>query len=342
MSIARVLVPLFSAAASLLFADVARAEEPTDGAHAREDVHAAIVFAKREDAIVTRLRHELSGLGLEPAVIVADAPCSDPRVSREMMARSTTIVLCVDDDGITPWGLDGSSATPRERVSWSESPPSPADLAIVQVTEDVRAQALAQHAEAGDRAFVTSIAPEIDRLRPPPYVRPPDETARATLRAGIGLFGDVGVGEPPLTTAELAVEARIHRRVLIAVTGLLPLSSSRESDLADIRAGAFEVGALVPLTMPTSRFIPKLGVSTGVVALYANPLEHVGRDETLFSPLVAANASLSLRLYGPVRLAVGGQMGAMLSQMVVRVDGDQYRFGWSFYSLTSALEVQIL
>jgi hypothetical protein len=337
----RALVPL-AATAAFLFADGARAEETSEAAHASQEPNAAIIFARRDDAIVTRLRHELSGMGLDPSVVVSDAPCVDERVSREMVARSTTIVLCVGDDGITLWGVDGSKATPRERVPWSDSPPSPADLAIVQATESVRAQDLAQHADAKDQAFVTSIAPEIDRLRPPPATRPRDETARATLRAGIGLFGDVGVGEPPMTTAELAVEARIHRRVLIAVTGVLPVSSSRVVDLVDVRAGALEVGPVIPLTSPTSRFIPKLGVSTGFVALYSTPLVPTGRAETLFSPMVAANASLSLRLYGPVRLAVGGQIGSTLSQMVVRVDGDAYRFGWSFYGLTSALEVQIL
>jgi hypothetical protein len=120
------------------------------------------------------------------------------------------------------------------------------------------------------------------------------------------------------------------------------VSSSTEVGMAQIRAGALEVGPLVPLTSPTSRFIPKLGVSTGVVVLNGRSLLPTGRMETLFSPLVAANASLSLRVYGPVRLGVGGQIGSTLQQMVMRVDGDSYRFGWAFYGLATSLEMQFL
>jgi hypothetical protein len=329
----RVLVSLVATTAFLL-TNAARAQEPQSN---------ALVIAKRDDAVVTRLRHELSGLGLAPSLVVVDAQCSDALVSREMVARATSTALCVDEDGITVYGREGDAAAQREHEPWSSTPPSPSDLAIVQAAEAGRAQDFSLHAEAKDQAFVTSIQPEIDRLRPPPSPEHTGaETARALIRTGLGFFGSP-IRQEPMLSGQLAVEARLHPRVSVVVSGEIPLLAIPFGSLVETRVGALEAGVAVPLTAPTSRFIPKLGVSTGIVALYSHSMLLTGRAETLVAPLVAVNAGLSMRLVGPVRVSLGGQLGAMTTRMTVFVSNtDVYDFGWLTYGLTSALEVQFL
>jgi hypothetical protein len=336
---ARAVFVAFVAATACLLPSVARAAGTSADARAGHEEHDALVFAKHDDAVVTRLRRELSGLGLQPSVIVDDENCASARVAREMIAHSTTAVLCVEEDGITIWALDPATtiAMPREHVSWTASPPSPEDLAIVQAAEAARAQDLSQHAEAKDAAFVTSIAPEIDRLRPPPA---PGlvEAAPGAVRAGVGgLGGSSGAN----STAEVAVEGRIHRRVSVVVSGDIATSPNVYFHLAQMRTASFEVGIVVPLTAPSSWIVPKVGVSTGVVALNSQSMLVSGRTQTLFSPLVVGTASLSIRIYGPVRLAAGVQLGTATAPMVVRVaTAENYNFGLPLYGAMTGLEMQ--
>lgn len=330
-----------------------------------------IVAGPEADPIANRVHKELSSMGFEPVRVDDAAACSRGAIAAWIAEMHASGAACSDGTAVTVWVSSRSGLRIADTVA-----PSATDTDSGPELVAVRA---AEVARASLEISASEPDPEPPPARPPVWTSSPPSAAvdaaeklpRApaplprtpTLAVATGIGALMGADA---TVPGLAMELdfRVAPSLALAVRADLPLQSTgiaTSHATFKIAPAVFGAGVLVPLLPPESFIVPRLGAGAGVVWLRSESIDEPaplviprgstspsfsssssgasGRDD-IFSPLIYANAALSMRVAGPVRLVVDGLLGTTAYRMVVRDAGTHVAYwGVPFGTLAMRAEV---
>jgi hypothetical protein len=266
---------------------------------------------------------------------------------------------CSDGDQIGVWVSDGVTVRLRDVVVTRDDADRGSESPAVRVAEVTRASIALRDAEKDPvSAAPPAETPAVIVTQPTAHdavvqTRPPP---RAPIRRAPLFIGSAGVSALMGVDAQVAalsaqVEVGVFRNVALAARLEYP-SDSRTltpgNSLIRVSPAFVGLGASVPLTTPSSFFVPRFGGGLGLAWLHAKELvlpsggpatKIVGEDGA--SSLAAyANAGVSMRLIGLLRLTADGLFGATASRLVVRDQGTHAAYwGQPFGAVALRLEV---
>jgi hypothetical protein len=188
----------------------------------------------------------------------------------------------------------------------------------------------------------------------------PRTTSRVVFGAGLSSLMST---DATVQTLSGDIELGVSRSVSLALRAEIPVNhDSIASGVAGatVTPGLVGLGVVVPLTAPSSLVIPRLGGGFGVAWVEATGTTGPGAEtpvapgqapmvsssgqktDNAASAIAYADAAVSLRIVGPLRIAADGIFGASASRIVVRGGGEQLAYwGRPFGALGVRAEIQL-
>lgn len=348
-------------AAAALFASAVARAEPAPPAR-------VVVAGPPDDAIAARTEQELRAVGFDPVRVDAADGCSRASVLAHMEEAHATAAACSDGSSIGVWTSDARGARIRDVVVARGTDTHDRDVAAVRAAEVVRASvelpddppppARQEPSAATELPIEPRTAETVDlRTAKPAPTAPPTYTATFIGASGISaLLGadakvpaidakiDVGVSR----YASLAFRFAYPTNAATATRETAAQLGSTTTSVVQVRPGIAGAGVDVPLARPSSFIVPRVGGGFALVWLQAQGVAVLGgpssspTSETATSPAMYADATMSMRVYGPMRVALDGMIGATASRLVARANGTKVAYwGQPFGAFGAHVEVQV-
>jgi hypothetical protein len=352
-------IVLFVASISLATTGAVFAAEPT-GPPTNTKPHRVVVAGPQEDAIATRIQKELTALGFETIRVGALDGCARSAVVVAATDSDAVAAACSDGDQVGVWVADSNGLRLRDVVVAREEGDRARETTAVRAAEITRAT-IAMHDAEEEKSSPPRATSTARRPAPAQWDTydhggvSPIKPAAAVSRRAPAFVGAAGVSSLLGVDASVAafsgqIEVGILRNVAAAARLEFPMESSTISNAANIQVAPAFAGVCpnFPLSAPTSFIIPRLGGGVGIA--WVNALRPAGSNnegrptsegkDTTASPAFFANAGLSMRIVGPLRMAVEGAFGTTTSRMVVRNEGNAIAYwGQPFGALSLRMEL---
>ncbi len=323
-------------------------------AHA-EDRRRVIVWGPHEDVVAARVEKELGAMGFDVVRAEETADCSRRSVAAHLRDEGADAAACSDGDSVAIWVAEPAGARLRDVIVLRDDDAHAREVAAVRAAEIARASL--------ELAEPPPPPPPSEPAIVPTRELPPDRASRRPRRIPLLLAG-AGVGanvNSSATSATLGarLELGVHRYVALAVRGDIPLTSTLvpvttlDGSSIGVSSGFAGAGVSVPLAPASSFFVPRIGGGFAVLwvnvtssTIVATPdggttTQHQSNGQTSAGAYV--DGALSLRMYGPLRVAADGAIGATPTRIVVR-DGQLANvasFGRPFGALGLRLELEL-
>jgi hypothetical protein len=334
-----------------------------------------LVAGPSKDPVTERMLNELRAMGLDPVRSGAAEGCARAAVLAAISAADADAALCADGDSIGIWVREPDGLRLRDVIVTSDVDPAARDVAAMRGAEIARASLELLEAASQDPPARAAMkpAPASPAPGPPPA---PEDTPPDADRGTVAASGEdssarrtprlvVGGGISTLLGADASVGA-FGGQVEVGVTRFFSLAARIEwpferhklhvsSGTVAVAPALMGLGVTVPFARPRAFMIPRVGGGAGAVRLDAEAETFfdvrppggtapntLPQAETLWSPALYGSAGLSMRLAGPVRLAVDGLFGATAHRMVVRtpVRHEAY-WGRPFGAIAMRVEVLV-
>lgn len=334
-----------------------------------------IVAGKQGDALTDRVQKELGAMGFEVVRVEAGEGCSRSAVSSHVRDAAANAATCTDGDAIGVWIIEPAGLRLRDVIVARTPDDAQRDMAAVRAAETARASMEAVDQEAEAKALSgAKPTPPPPSATPAPTVanapanadRPVGAPAKKDIRktpvfvGGVGLSTLMGV-DASVAAFSAEAEIGITRWLAIAPRLELPIEDRNLNGTPNVkvRPGFTGIAAVIPVLHPGAFVIPRFGAGLGGAWLNAEaqpasftrfeqdgsfntfPTSTAGTDNT-WSLAAYATAGLSMRLFGPIRMAVDGVFGSTFARLVVRTQGtDRAYWGAPFGTLALRIEALI-
>lgn len=320
-----------------------------------------VVAAAPGDPIGDRLEKELTALDIRTDRVDDANHCARVVVGARLQEKSGWVAACSDGEMIRIFTRDASGNV-RFRQVVAESPDADEPASRVALRAAEISRAILEHG-AGDAdpppTFVTYDKSEtagIDRVVLPPAgdasstPRRDERTPPWLLSAGVSRLMGVDVGANALSAK---VALRVAKQAMLGARLDLPIGQGAAGQyftptwgLVSTTMKPIVLGMTVdlPLVDASSRFVPTLSAGLGAVMLDVSAAPYGGSFTKERDLLATAQANVgaggSLRIYGPVRLAVDALIGTTLQRLTLSVGGDDVAsWGQPFGALAMRIEV---
>jgi hypothetical protein len=333
-----------------------------------------LVAGPSKDPVTERMLNELRAMGLDPVRSGAAEGCARAAVLAAISAADADAAICADGDSIGVWVREPDGLRLRDVIVTNDVDPAARDVAAMRGAEIARASLELLEAASQDppARAASNPAPASPAPGPPAAEEMPPDADRGTVAAR----GEdssarrtprlvVGGGISTLLGADASVGA-FGGQIEVGVTRFLSLAARIEwpferhrlhvsSGTVAVAPALMGLGVTLPLARPRAFMIPRVGGGAGAVRLEAEPETFFDvrppggtapgttpQSETLWSPALYGSAGLSMRLAGPVRLAVDGLFGATAHRMVVRTPARHEAYwGRPFGAIAMRVEVLV-
>ncbi|HEY8078095.1 MAG TPA: hypothetical protein VIF62_28405 [Labilithrix sp.] len=315
-----------------------------------------VVSGPQNDAVAARVVKELVAMGFDVVRAPDGADCTRRAVAARLRDEGGDAAACSDGDSVAIWIAEPAAPRLRDVVVVRDDDAHSREVAAVRAAEIARASLqLDEPAPLPPPTREPELEPASSLPVPADRATPPTSQRRtATLLAGFGVGTAINPGAT-VGTLTGRIEIGVLRHVSLALRADIPFDA-RNLDVSStatspIKASSGFVGAGVsfPFLPPSSILVPRLGggfallwvktTSTGIV-----PSGEAADQSTSGSMLGAyADGALSLRIYGPLRIAVDGAIGATPARVVVRDStfANVAYFGQPFGAFGSRLELEL-
>jgi hypothetical protein len=338
------------------------------------EAHAAntrvVVLGSKSDPIAVRLQKELVAMGFDAGRVDGASECSYDAVAAWVDEMHAAGAACSNGASVAVWVVTRSGLRLADMVTPREGDDAAPDLIAVRAAEITRATLELPSNDPPDAAPLPASAsaskppptwttdvpfPEIDGglHRPNPVAVPAPRMNRATVAAGVSALMGADV---TAAAFDMELDVRVVRSLGIAtrmavVPSAPTIAAGRRN--VTVSPNLFGIGPLFALAPLESFVVPRLGAGVGFVwlrtnAAFANSgsegnqgeIGSVLKSDSIVSPMFYANAAMSLRVTGPLRLAFDGMLGTTGHRMVVRSEGQHAAYwGQPFGSLAARVEL---
>lgn len=301
-----------------------------------------VVAGPEGDAIAARLQKELTALGYQPVRVDDTAACAGGSMAAWMDEMHATGATCSDGKTVVVYTASASGVRVADVVEPRADDDGGPDVVAMRAAEVARASielAPSEPEPAAPKpppAWSPTVAPQIDAaLRDRKQAPPVPHTPSFVLGSGVSALLGADLGSPAL---DLEMELRVYRRLALGVRSAIPLAGSRianASSVVKVSPGLFGVGPVLPLAASDAFFVPRVGGGVGVVWLNAQNVfssspagitSTAPTQDDIASPAAYLHAAISMRVVGPLRLAVEGLLGTTAYRMVVRAEGEHVAY----------------
>lgn len=334
----------------------------TGVAHA--EITRVVVAGAEGDPVANRMQKELTAMGFEAVRVDDPAACSQAAITGWMDQMHALGAACSDGSTVGVWVVSSSGlrmadvVTPQDDGAHSATAPDMrADMLALRAAEVVRATLELPSGDAEPAPpkpqptwATTTHASDTDVAKllehPPKAVVP----HTPLVVVGTGIAAVMGA-DAKVPAVDFDAQLRLFRYLAIAARAEIPLQSTNittANTTVKVAPAVFTLGPSFALTSSDSFFIPRLGTGVGFVWLQS---ESVGgatgviaprssgtnsfrtintpqNSDDIFSPLVYANLSGSLRVAAPFRLVFDAMLGTTTYRMVVRDESNQHIAYW--------------
>ena len=327
-----------------------------------------VVLGSKTDPIAVRLQKELVAMGFDAGRVDGATECSRDAIAAWIDEMRAAGAACSNGTSVAVWVVSPSGLRLADMVTPGEGDAAAPDLIAVRAAEITRATLELSPADATPAAalppsrpppsWTTELPfPEIDGglHRPNPVATPPHpRMPKASIGAGVSALMGADVTSAAF---DMELDVRVVRSLGIAtrmaVTPSAPTVSTGRRDVT-VSPNLFAIGPIFALAPLESVVVPRLGGGVGFVWLRTNATisnnngfeESEGligtalKSDSIVSPMLYANAAMSLRVTGPLRLTIDGMLGTTGHRMVVRSDGQHVAYwGQPFGSLAARAEL---
>ncbi|AKU96738.1 hypothetical protein AKJ09_03402 [Labilithrix luteola] len=303
-----------------------------------------VVATPPADPLADRVQKELQAIGLDPQLAVETRGCTRSAVLKLAHRAHAKAVVSLEEKSLCVWILHAGSLGLEEVIGRGADDDAGTDDLAVRVAEITRANLSSAEEERQpppppQPVFDPQEKVEEDKPPPKPEVpRVPTFLVGAGVGRMIGGASREGVRGPIQSIAgmSLSLDAALRISQFLAFTARAEIAVGTPTIPAFVNAGGdgstiaiegihvdpslFAFGLNVPLARVDSLVIPRLGAGVGFSWLHAQ----AGSNSTdIFSPAVYGDIALSLRVYGPLRAAVSGLLGATGHRMVALTEGTE-------------------
>lgn len=321
-----------------------------------------VVAAAPGDPIGDRLEKELTALDIRADRVDDANHCARVVVGARLEEKHGWVAACSDGEMIRIFTRDASGNV-RFRQVVAESPDAEEPTSRVALRAAEISRAILEHG-AGDSdpppTFITydkSDTAGIERVAFPPAAGDASPTPRRDertppwlLSAGVSRLMGVDAGANALSAK---VALRVARQAMLGARLDLPIGQGATAQYftptwglvsTTMKPIVFGMTVDLPLVDASSRFVPTLGAGLGAVLLDVSAAPYGGSFTKEKDLLATAQANVgaggSLRIYGPVRLAVDALIGTTLQRLTLSVGGDDVAsWGQPFGAVAMRVEV---
>ncbi len=296
-----------------------------------------VVAGPQGDAVASGLQKELTAMGFDPVRVDEADNCAAGAVRAWIQETNASAAACSTGGIATVWIKDRAGLHVAEVVSPREGDTN-ADVVAVRAAESTRANlelsaAEPEPAPSPAPTWSNATPPDAD-VTPAPKRRAPKEAPRTPAFAiGTGIGALMGA-DASAAALDSEVQLRIARYLGLSARSALTFDGvviPTARTLVRVAPSTFGVGAVLPLVSTDSFLIPRLGAGGGVVWLRSTAQvvgsgNAAGPSDIIVSPMAYVDAAISMRVGGPLRLTVDGQIGTTAHRMVVRAASEEVAY----------------
>jgi hypothetical protein len=311
-----------------------------------------VVAGPEGDSIASGLQKELTAMGFDPVRVDEADGCAPGAVRAWIEEANATAAACSTGGIATVWIKSRTGLHVAEVVSPREGDTN-SDVVAVRAAESTRANlelsaAEPEPAPSPPPTSSTTTPPDADVA--PAAKRPtaPEPPRMPAFVIGTGISALMGAdASAPALDSE--AQLRVARYLGLSARSALTFDGATVTtsrSVVHVAPSTFGVGPVIPLASSDSFLVPRIGGGGGVVwlrssaALIGSGASAFGPSDIIVSPMAYADAAVSMRIGGPLRLTLEGLVATTAHRMVVRAASEEVAYwGQPFGSVALRAEV---